>query len=74
MIKTTLKVRNKCYCKKTIRNAYYLSTNANTWIVLSFEYILAPESGHLKKLYLYFFYMEMQETWVQPMDQKDPVE
>ena len=51
-----------------------LSTNTNKWIVLSLEDILAPESGHLKKLCLYFIYMEMQEMWVQSMGQEDPVE
>ena len=32
-----------------------LSTNTNKWIVLSLEYILAPESGHFKKIVFIFY-------------------
>ena len=32
-----------------------MSKNTNKWTILSFEYILAPESGHFKKIVFIFY-------------------
>ena len=50
-----------------------MSTNTNKWTVLSFEYILAPESGHfLKIVFIFYIYGDARDVGSIPGSGRSP--